>query len=94
MENGESVLISLGIVLLGLLGLTIYVLTVALRDAVRRIGGMNERLMVLLGTRDGGPEVGRALVASQRPPKKQISGVAGEGGKEPPKGYKITVGAR
>lgn len=90
-------LIPVGIVLLGTLGLTIYVLTVALRDAVRQITSMNEKLLILRGVQEGGSEVGRALVAASRPPKKEIPGVAASATKDEgkdKKGYTITVGAR
>lgn len=88
--------IPLGFILLGVIAVALYVITMALRDALHQITEMNKQLLVLLGTRDGGEAVGRALVASSRAPVKHIPGVAdGEGkkenGKEPP-GYRITVG--
>lgn len=87
-------LVPMGIVLSGLVGLTIYVLAISLRDTTKRLANMNERLMVILGTRDGGPEVGRALVASIRKPKKGIAGLAETEKKEEPKGFHLTVGAK
>lgn len=88
-------IIPLFIVVMGVISLTIYCLTVALRDAVKRISCMNERLMVLLGTRDGGPEVGRALVASKKPPKKETPGVVKKNDKKQSSaGLRMTVGAR
>jgi hypothetical protein len=88
-------LVPMGIVLLGVVGLTVYVLAIALRDTTKRLSDMNEKLMVLIGTRDSGPEVGRALVAMNRKPKKEISGIA-EPEKKPDKTreFKLTVGAR
>jgi hypothetical protein len=88
-------LVPMGIVLLGVVGLTVYVLAIALRDTTKRLSDMNEKLMVLIGTRDSGPEVGRALVAMNRKPKKEISGIA-EPDKKPdkPREFKLTVGAR
>jgi len=68
-------LIPIGVVLLGVVAMTIYVLTVALRDAVRQVAQMNERLLILLGTRDGNESVGRALVASSRKPTKPLPGI-------------------
>lgn len=86
-------LIPMGMILLGLIGLTIYILGIALRDATRQIISMNERLMVLFGTRDGGEAVGRALVASAKHPKKVIPGVSGKEEKpKKPTGYFVTVG--
>ncbi len=46
----------------------------------KQIISTNEKLMILVGTRDGGEKVGRALVASAREPKKNLPGVT----KEPP----------
>lgn len=70
-------------ILLGVVAMALYVTGASLKMALRqntrlsnRLAEMNERLMVLLGTRDGGDAVGRALVASARAPKKTIPGVA------------------
>lgn len=71
-----SYLIPLAVLLLGMVSLIIYVLGIALRDVTRQVTQMNERLLVLLGTRDGGEAVGRALVASARPPVKPTPGLA------------------
>lgn len=69
-----------------------------LRLMVKQMTSTNEKLMVLVGTRDGGEKVGRALVASQREPKKDIPGVV----KDPPqreevrptgKPYNLRVGS-
>lgn len=88
-------IIPLGIILLGVIGLTVYVLTIAVREMSRQLVSSNEKLMILLGARDGGPEVGRALVASMKPPKKEIPGVAQpKPGKEEPKGHTMVVGMR
>jgi len=85
--------VPLFLILLAIIGLTVYTLTIALRDSTRRIAKMNEQLLVLLGTRDGGEAVGRALVASARLPKKEIPGVSKKEEKpEEPKGVKFTVG--
>lgn len=86
-------LIPLFLVLLGLIGLTIYVLTIALRDSTRQVSKMNERLLIILGVKDGGEQVGRALVASAKPPAKVIPGVS-EKKEEPKKGFKVVVGSR
>lgn len=80
-----ELLIPLAMILLGMVALSLYVtgasLKVALRQNTRlsnRLAEMNEKLMILLGTRDGGDAVGRALVASTRAPKKNIPGVASQ----------------
>jgi len=85
--------VPLFLILLAIIGLTVYTLTIALRDSMRQITKINEQLLVLLGTRDGGEAVGRALVASARLPKKEIPGVSKKEEKsEEPKGVKFTVG--
>lgn len=90
-----DVLLPLYITLMGLLGLALYVVTAALRDVTRKMTEMNEKLLVLLGTRDGGSEVGRALVASGKRPKKPMPGLssAGKKPKKPQEGINITYGA-
>jgi len=72
-------IIPMVLIILGCCAVTIYVLTIALRDATRRISGMNERLMILVGTKDGNDSAARALVALSKPPIKKLSGVAQEG---------------
>ncbi len=69
-------LVSLLIILIGLVCMCIYIVGIALRNASRQIVRMNERLLVLLGTRDGNEVVGRALVASSRKPVKPLKGVS------------------
>ena len=88
-------LMPLVLILLGVVAVTIYCLAMAVRDAMKRMGDMNKDLMILLGTRDVGPDVGRALVAASRRPKKEIPGVAKEAKKdEESKGYTVVVGGR
>jgi hypothetical protein len=90
-----DLLIPLGLTLLGgLVGLTIYVLAISLRESTKRIADMNERLMVLLGTRDGGEAVGRALVASSKTPRKPISSLANKkkDDEKPKSGVTMTYG--
>lgn len=91
-----SYFIPFAMILLGTVAVTIYILGVALRESVRRLADTNEKLMIMLGTREGGAEVGRALVASSRKPAKNIPGVAkpDEKKKDEPKGLRMTVGAR
>jgi len=78
---------NIALVLVGILILAMAFCVSVLSKALVR---MNERLLVLLGTRDGGAEVGRALVAAQRPPAGNLPGVAKE---EPKVGVTMTMGA-
>jgi hypothetical protein len=77
--------------LMALLGVEILLVS-ALRQTLERLYQTNTQLMILVGTRDGGGEVGRALVASQKEPKRVIPGIA-EPLKEGPKPLVMTVGA-
>jgi len=90
------IVVSLMIILFGTLALTVYVLTFALRDAMGRIARINERLLILIGVRDGGQEAARALLAHTRRPRQSAGGIAnaGKADKESPKqaGMNITVG--
>ena len=91
-------IIPLGIILLGVIALTIYVLSVALRDTVRQVTEINGKLLLLIGVRDGGAEVGRALVAASKQPVKPIPGLSKPEKKEKKepvaKGQHFTVGVR
>jgi len=87
-------LMPLFIILLGVIAITIYVLVAALQDCTKQITKTNKKLIIMMGVRDGGDAVGRALVASARKPKKDLPGVA-KTPKEPAKtGLKMTVGVR
>lgn len=89
-----ELVVPLGITLLGLVALVVYVLAVSLRETTKRIADMNERLMVLLGTRDGGEAVGRALVASHKLPRKVAPEATKKEEKPKPRsGLTMTVGA-
>ncbi len=89
-------LVPLIIILIGLVCMCIYIVGIALRNASRQIVWMNERLLVLLGTRDGNEAVGRALVASSRKPVKPLKGIAKK--EEKPKnnntGLTLTMGVK
>jgi len=92
-----DILIPFGMIFFGIIGVTIYCLTIALRESLRRLSEMNRDLMILLGARDSkNANPLSALVAANRKPRGDIPGVAAEKKKEKeePKGYKVTVGAR
>ena len=66
-------------VLVGLLGLVIYALTIALKSIsrmVNRVSDTNEQLLVLVAHQTGGNDAARALVASAHLPKKSIPGIS------------------
>lgn len=64
--------------LLGIMGIALLIVVSMFRTVTQQLVRMNERLLVLVGTRDGGEAVGRALVASSRESKKDLLGVANE----------------
>ncbi len=61
-----SVFASIIIVLLGTL----------LACSLRRLDGTNKQLMILVAGKEGKPETLRALVASSKPPQKNLKGIA------------------
>lgn len=84
-------LLGLAIVLLGVSAL---ILAITLQKMAQQIVQMNERLLVLLGVRDGGDAVGRALIASAKLPRKDLPGISAEKESEKPQtGVHMTVGA-
>ena len=94
-------LVPLFLILLGIIGLTIYILVTALKESTKQITQINEQLLIMLGIRDGGEAVGRALVASAKLPRREIGGISGkkeikkEDKAETPKpGLRLTVGSR
>ncbi|MHC4867999.1 MAG: hypothetical protein ACYTEX_28340 [Planctomycetota bacterium] len=68
-------LVPLAAILLGVLGMTIYVLTMALRESTQRLSTTNERLLVLLASRES-EKSARALVASARESRLGQGGLA------------------
>jgi len=88
-------LLPLFIVLLGVIAMTIYVLGVALRDSVRRLTAMNERLMVMATFRKDGIEASRALIASSRKPQRNDPGISKSKNqkKKPDEGMVLRMGA-
>ena len=87
-------LLPLFMILLGVIAITIYVLVMALRNCSNQIIRINEKLIILMGVRDGGEAVGRALVASSRQPKKDLPGVIKTPDKTTKTGLKMTVGVK
>ena len=84
-------------ILLGVIGLTVYILAVALKQATNQITRINEQLLIVIGTKDGNEAVGRALVASAKLPKKDVPGIVDKKKDEPDdakSGFKMTVGVR
>jgi len=86
------------ILLVGLIALVVYVLALAVRNLSSQVTSTNEKLLILLGTRDGNEAVGRALVASSRLPKRDIPGVVSRKETEADKpkekeGVRLTIGA-
>jgi len=75
------------IVLIGLLGMFVYALAMALGTTKRmadRLVETNKQLMVMISHRDGGPDAARALLAASKPPQKNLSGISGEKKKQKP----------
>ena len=90
-----EVLLPLFMILLGVIAITIYVLVMALRNCSNQIIRINEKLIILMGVRDGGEAVGRALVASSRQPKKDLPGIVKPKPDTTAKaGLRMTVGAQ
>jgi len=86
-----DVLMPLAIVLLGLIGLVIYILAISLRELSRQLVKINEQLLLVAGIKQGGEPVGRGLVAMAKPPKKEIPKET-EPKEAPKKGLTVTVG--
>lgn len=86
--------VPLGIAFLGLIGMVVYVLAVALSKMSQRVLDMNERLMVLAGFKLGGEPAARALVASAKQPKRSPpkSPAKPVEKSKPKEAYRITVG--
>lgn len=91
-----DILLPLFAILLSVVGVTIYILVIALKDALRQIGKMNEQLLIMASAKDGNPTTGRMLLASAKQPKKTILGLSKseEKPKEDKSPYKLTIGSR
>lgn len=90
-------LVPMAIALLGLVGMALYVMAVALGKTTQRLVDMNERLMVLAGLQKGGEAAGRALVASARSPRvasppSSTKPPKDDKKKKDPEGVRMTIG--
>lgn len=64
--------------LIGLLALFAIALLVVELRVVNRLAEVNKQLMILVAGKDAKPEALRALMASNKPPKKNLPGISGE----------------
>jgi len=82
------------LILLGVVALSLYIVTAALRATTDQLNKINERLLVIIGVQGGGTETGRALVALAKPPLKANPGVAekDKAKKKPKEGVRMTYG--
>ncbi len=81
------------ILVVGLLAL-VSILVVALLSTIKRLTDTNKQLLILLAGREAKPEALRALVASNKPPKKKLPGIAIEKKDDKPKNtdYELSIG--
>lgn len=85
------------IILAGIFGIFLVVLSLLLLKVVNRVTETNKHLMIIVAGKDDKPETLRALVASNKPPKKNLPGIAGkkDGDKKPANtDYKMSIGIR
>ncbi len=83
------------LVVSGILAIFAVALLVAGLKVVKRLTDMNTQLMLLVAGQNEKPEALRALVASAKPPKKIIPGIADKKKKEVKTSnidYKMTIG--
>ena len=85
-------LVPFGLVLMGLVGMALYVVTAALRDALRRLADINERLLLLVGLDRNGPEAARALVAQAQAPRQKQPAEAPKQPEKKPEGIVMKYG--
>uniref|UniRef100_A0A6M3IHK6 Uncharacterized protein n=1 Tax=viral metagenome TaxID=1070528 RepID=A0A6M3IHK6_9ZZZZ len=85
--NITDLLIPISIVVAGLVILVVYTLTISIRDLCKANKKMceyqvqiNEKLLILLGARNGGDKTVHALASSilRRHPQKKIEGATGQ----------------
>ncbi|KKN54803.1 hypothetical protein LCGC14_0588570 [marine sediment metagenome] len=81
------------LLLLLFVGLALCYLAACLRSTVSQLTKMNEQLLVMVGVKQEGEPVGRALVALTREQRRNLGGIAMEG-KKKPAGYVETVGVQ
>jgi len=91
----KDILIPFAIVFAGLIAMVIYVLALAVSNLSKQLTKVNEKLLIMIGAREG-DGVARALVASSKEPVKPLRGLS-KGDKvkdEPPKGVTVTMGVK
>jgi len=77
------------LLLSGLFGIFSYILLMILLKVINRLAEVNKQLLIVVAGQNEKPEALRALVASDRPPKKNIPGIA-DGKKKKDAGTKNT----
>ncbi len=90
MEQYELFVTTLVFLLFG--GVALFCLASSLRKTVNQLTRMNEQLLIMVGVKQGGEPVGRALVAHTREKGRSLPGIATPA-KEKPAGYVEVVGA-
>ena len=64
------------LLLAGMFGIFSYVLLMILLKVVNRLAEVNKQLLIVVAGKDEKPEALRALVASNKPPQKNLPGIA------------------
>lgn len=90
----DNILVPFVLIAGGVMGLTVYVLTIAVKQMSNQITKTNEKLMVLIASQSINPEATRALTALSKPPQGKMSGISTQKKEEPKKkdGMSMTVG--
>lgn len=92
MKDLLMTLVPLGIAFSFLFWLALYIVTTCLRTTVKQVVDMNERLLVIIASKEGGPALAGAILQSSKMPQ---GGVQTTPVKDQPKqGVRITAGAR
>lgn len=82
-------------VLAGIFGIVLGVFFLILLKVVDRLTETNKQLLIIVAGKDGKVESMRALVASSKPPKKNLAGIAQKKGKDQKPAnidYKMSIG--
>lgn len=91
MKDLLMTLIPLGIAFSFLFWIALYIVTTCLRTTVKQVVDMNERLLIIIASKEGGASLAGAILQSS----KQSKEVAPPPAKpNPRKGVRITAGAR
>lgn len=89
-----DIVIGFGIILAVLVLAVIYILAMAVKNLSRRLTETNKDLMIMVAAKMDRSDIARALVASNRPPQKDLKGISNK--KDEPKkkeGISLTYGA-